>query len=60
MFIIEQACPVLNVDVPEKTDGKYLRHCYDAVRNKMKSLRSLGLKPDDNPACPWCCFLSLT
>ena len=39
----------LILDVPEKADGKSLRDLYDTLRNRMRSLESLGLKPDDNP-----------
>ena len=41
---------ILNLDVPVKTDGKSLRHLYDTLRNQMRSLESLGLKPDNNPS----------
>ena len=40
----------LILDVPEKADGKSLRDLYDTLRNRMRSLESLGLKPDDNPS----------
>jgi len=41
---------ILILDVPEKADGKSLRDLYDTLRNRMRSLESLGLKPDDNPS----------
>ena len=40
----------MNLDVAVKTDGKSLRHLYDTLRNRMRSLESLGLKPDNNPS----------
>ena len=40
---------LLNLDVPAKADGKSLRHLCDTLRNRMKTLESPGLKPDDNP-----------
>ena len=39
-----------NLDVLVKTDEKSLRHLYDMLRNRMRSLESLGLKPDNNPS----------
>ena len=39
---------ILNLDIPERADGKLLRELYDTMRNRMRSLESLGLKPDDN------------
>ena len=39
---------ILNLDIPEKAYGKLLRELYDTLRNRMRSLESLGLKPDDN------------
>ena len=33
-----------------QTDGKLLRELYDTLQNRMRSLESLGLKPDDNPS----------
>ena len=41
---------ILNLNIPEKADGKLLRELYDTLRNRMRSLESLGLKPDDNPS----------
>ena len=41
---------ILNLDIPEKADGKLLRELHDTSRNRMRSLESLGLKPDDNPS----------
>ena len=41
---------ILNLEIPEKTDGKLLRELYDALRNRMRSLESPGLKPDDHPS----------
>ena len=41
---------ILNLDVQVKADGKSLIHLYDTLRNRMRSLESLGLKPDDNPS----------
>ena len=41
---------ILVLDVPENADGKSLRDLYDTLRNRMRSLESLGLKPDDNPS----------
>lgn len=38
------------MDVPEEADGKSLRELHDTLRNRMRSLESLGLKPDDNPS----------
>ena len=40
----------LNLDIPEKADEKLLRELHDTLRNRMRSLESLGLKPDDNPS----------
>ena len=40
----------INLDVLVKTDGKSLRHLYDMLQNRMRSLESLGLKPDNNPS----------
>ena len=34
----------------KKTDGKSLRHLYDTLQNRIRSLESLGHKPDDNPS----------
>jgi len=41
---------ILNLDIPEEADGKLLRELYDTLRNRMRRLESLGLKPDDNPS----------
>ena len=41
---------ISNLDIHEKTDGKLLRELYDTLRNRMRSLESLGLKSDDNPS----------
>jgi len=41
---------ILNLGIPERADGKLLRELYDTLRNRMRSLESLGLKPDDNPS----------
>ena len=41
---------ILNLDVPGKADGKSLKHLYDTLQNQMRSLESLGLKPDGNPS----------
>ena len=41
---------ILNLDIPKRADGKLLREMYDTLRNRMRSLESLGLKPDDNPS----------
>ena len=41
---------ILNLDIPERADGKLLRELYDTLRNRMRSLESLGLKHDDNPS----------
>ena len=41
---------ILNLDIPERADGKLLRELYDTLRNRMRSLEPLGLKPDDNPS----------
>ena len=38
------------MDVPVKTDGKSLRHFYDTLQNRMRSLELVGLKPDNNPS----------
>ena len=42
--------PISNLDIHEKTDGKLLRELYDTLRNRMRSLESLGLKSDDKPS----------
>ena len=36
--------------IATKADEKLLRELYDTLRNRMRSLGSLGLKPDDNPS----------
>ena len=41
---------ILSLDVPENADGKSIRPLYDTLKNQMRSLESLGLKPDDNPS----------
>ena len=41
---------ILNLDIPGKADGKLLTELYGTLRNRMRSLESLGLKPDDNPS----------
>ena len=38
---------ILNLDIPEKSDGKLLRELYDTLRNRIRSLES---QPDDNPS----------
>ena len=50
LLVNELVKSILNLDVPEKVDGNSLRHLYDTLRNRMRSLESLGLKPDDNPS----------
>ena len=50
LLVNELVKSILNLDVPVKTDGKSLRHLYDTLRNRMRSLESLGLKPDNNPS----------
>ena len=41
---------ILNLDIPERVDGKLLTELYDTLQNRMRSLESLGLKPDDYPS----------
>ena len=48
MLSNELVMSILNLDIPEKAYGKLLRELYDTLRNRMRSLESLGLKPDDN------------
>ena len=50
LLVNELVKSILNLDVSVKTDGKSLRHLYDTLRNRMRSLESLGLKPDNNPS----------
>ena len=50
LFANELGKSILNLDIPERADGKLLRELYDTSRNTMRSLDSLGLKPDDNPS----------
>ena len=50
LLVNELVKSILNLDVLQKADGKSLRHSYDTLRNSMRSLESLGLKPDDNPS----------
>ena len=48
MLVNELVKSISNLDIPEKADGKLLRELYDTLRNRMRTLESLGLKPDDN------------
>ena len=41
---------ILNLDIPERADGKLLRELYDTLQNRLRRLESLGLKRDDNPS----------
>ena len=50
MLANELVKSILNLDIPEKAEGKLLRELYDTLRSRMRSLESLGLKPDDNPS----------
>ena len=50
LLVNELVKSILNLDVAVKTDGKSLRHLYDTLQNRMRSLESLGLKPDNNPS----------
>ena len=50
MLANELVKSILNLDIPEKAEGKLLRELHDTSRNRMRSLESLGLKPDDNPS----------
>ena len=50
LLVNELVKSILNLDVSVKTNGKSLRHLYDTLRNRMRSLESLGPKPDDNPS----------
>ena len=50
LFANELGKSILNLDIPERADGKLLRELYDTSRHTMRSLDSLGLKPDDNPS----------
>ena len=41
---------IISLEVPETAEGKAIRPLYDTLKNRMRSLESLGLKPDDNPS----------
>ena len=50
LLVNELVKSILNLDVQVKADGKFLRHLYDTLQNRMRGLESLSLKPDDNPS----------
>ena len=50
MLANELVKSISNLDIPEKADGKLLRELYDTLPNRMRSLKSLSLKSDDNPS----------
>ena len=50
LLVTELVKSILNQDVPEKADGTSLRHFFDTLKNRMRRLESLDLKPDDNPS----------
>ena len=50
MLVNELVKSISNLDIPEKADGKLLRELHNTLRNRMRSLESLGLKSDDNPS----------
>ena len=62
LLVNELVKSILNLDVPVKTDGKSLRHLYDTLQNRMRSLESLAVVTSlmTTLAYPWCCFLFLT
>ena len=49
LLVNELVKSILNLDVQVKADGKYLRHLYDTLQNRMTT-----------PAYPRCCFRFLT
>lgn len=50
LLVNELVKSILSLDVPENADGKSIRPLYDNLKNRMRSLESLGLKLDDNPS----------
>lgn len=48
IVINELVKSILNLEVPDKADSRTLRYLYDTLKNRMRSLESYGMKPDDN------------
>ena len=50
LLVNELVKSIISLEVPETAEGKAIRPLYDTLKNRMRSLESLGLKPDDNPS----------
>ena len=48
LLVNELVKSIISLEVPETAEGKAIRPLYDTLKNRMRSLESLGLKPDDN------------